>query len=63
MAGKQKLTGSIVVDYLKMFPNTPKLTLAKKIYSENKTVFKSLEHARKTVDKLNKYYKELEAIN
>lgn len=49
MAGKQKLTGSIVVDYLRRFPNTPKLTLAKKIYSENSTVFSSVEHVRRTV--------------
>lgn len=50
MASKQQtILGAIIVDYLKRFPNTPKLTLAKKIYAENKTVFKSIEHARRHV--------------
>lgn len=43
------ITATIVKDYLKRFPNTPALTLAKKIYNENKIVFSSLEAARSAV--------------
>lgn len=46
---KQSVTGEVVVDYIKRFPNSPNLTLAKKIYAENKTLFKSVEHARSTL--------------
>jgi predicted phosphodiesterase len=40
------LIGDIVKEYLKRFPKTPSLTLAKKIYKENIEVFKNVEHAR-----------------
>lgn len=39
----------IVKNYLKRFANTPSLTLAKKIYSENNEHFKNVEDARDVV--------------
>jgi len=43
---KTTIKGSIVLEYLSRFPDTPSLTLAKKIYKENKTSFNSLENVR-----------------
>jgi len=43
------IEGEVVKEYLAKFPKTPSLTLAKKIYRENKEVFKSAEHARNTI--------------
>lgn len=40
------LKGKIVEEALKIFPNTPQLTLAKKIYKENSKVFKDVEDVR-----------------
>lgn len=40
------ITGKIVLEYLEKFPNAKHLTLAKKIYKENKAVFKSVEQVR-----------------
>jgi len=42
----------IVKEYLSRFPNLPSLTLAKKIYKENKLQFKSVEHARGILRKM-----------
>lgn len=39
----------IIRNYLKKFPNTPSLTLAKKIYSENREHFHDVENARDSV--------------
>jgi len=38
--------GEIIKEYLKRFPKTPQLTLAKKIYKENNKVFKDIESTR-----------------
>lgn len=46
---RQGLTGKIVCEYLAKFPTLPKLTLAKKIYKENKLTFNSVEHARGSI--------------
>lgn len=46
---KTTITGEIIKEYILKFPNTPKLTLAKKIYSENKGVFSSVEHCRTNI--------------
>ncbi len=43
----------IVIEELDKFPNTPTLTLAKKIYKENPEVAKSIEHIRSTI----RYYR------
>ena len=40
------LKGIIVLEYLKKFPSTPKLTLARTIYKDNKAVFKDVEDVR-----------------
>lgn len=40
------IKGSIVEEYLGRFPNTASLTLARKIYKENKTVFTDVEDVR-----------------
>lgn len=44
----QKITykGEIVKNYLKKFPNTPSLTIAKKIYAENSAEFRDIEAVR-----------------
>jgi hypothetical protein len=45
---RTRLVGKIVTGYLKRFPNTPALTLARKIYNENDNnlVFDSVERVR-----------------
>ena len=48
-----KMCGKIAKEYLKRFPNTPSLTLAKKMYSENKETFKDIDDARKKI----RYYR------
>lgn len=48
----QTLSASFAKDYLKRFPKTPIMTLAKKMYKENHLIFTSLEHAR---DRLRYY--------
>jgi predicted phosphodiesterase len=42
----------IVKNYLRKFPNTPSLSVAKKIYAENSPDFKDIEDARSTVRRL-----------
>jgi predicted phosphodiesterase len=42
----EKLSGQIVKSYLEKFPTVPSLTLAKKIYRENKEVFPTVESVR-----------------
>lgn len=46
-----KRTSEIVKNYLTKFPNTPNLTLAKKIYAENRLEFTDVEHARSVIRK------------
>ena len=46
MTRKTSLKGDIVKKYLKRFPKTPTLTLAKKIYNENKKIFLTIENVR-----------------
>ena len=43
------INGQIVLDYLKKFPNTPNLTLAKKIYKENTKSFTSVDSVRSLI--------------
>ena len=38
--------GEIVKNYLRKFPNTPSLTIAKKVYAENNADFKDVEDVR-----------------
>lgn len=43
---KPSVGGKIVLEYLKQYPDLPSLTLARKIYSENKKSFKDVEAVR-----------------
>jgi hypothetical protein len=45
---KPKLTGEVVKKYLTRFKKTPSLTLARKIYNENRNdkLFMSIDHIR-----------------
>ena len=43
------IKGQLVIDYIKKFPNTPNLTLAKKIYKENSKLFIDVENVRSTI--------------
>lgn len=55
MAKKKKtVKGEIVDKVLTDFPNSPSLTLAKKIYKENPKVFTSIDDARSTI----RYYRD-----
>lgn len=49
MSGKPTLSGIIVKEYLKKFPKVQSLTLARKIYKENKEVFNSLDTVRSSI--------------
>jgi len=44
-----RISGKIVREYLKRFPTLPNLTLAKKIYKENKLQFSNVEAVRNTI--------------
>jgi predicted phosphodiesterase len=66
MAGRPNQSGIIVKGYLDRFPDTPDLTLAKKIYKENPKQFKDIEAVRSIIRgytrclkgyKKSKYYK------
>jgi len=46
MSKEISLTGKVAKEYLKRFPKTPILTLAKKLYKENGKLFTGVEHAR-----------------
>lgn len=46
---KEAISTKIAKKYCLDYPNTPSLTLAKKIYSENKECYTNLEHARSTI--------------
>jgi predicted phosphodiesterase len=45
----QTITGKIVTEYLEKFPDLPNLSLAKKIYKENKKAFTSVDHVRSII--------------
>jgi len=55
MNRQTKLSGKIVLGYLERFPNTPSLTLARKIYNEddNHLVFTDTETVRTAI----RYYR------
>ena len=44
--GSTTIKGQIVIDYLKQWPDLPNMTLARKIYNENKEAFKSADSVR-----------------
>ena len=46
MAGQTSIKSDIAKEYLLKFPNTANLTLAKKIYAENKILYKDVEEVR-----------------
>jgi predicted phosphodiesterase len=47
--GKTQLTGQVVKEYLEKFPKVQSLTLAKKIYKDNKELFNTLDSVRSAV--------------
>lgn len=49
MPKKQQLGGDIIDKYLKKFPATPTLSLARKIYAENIEVYKNVETVRSRI--------------
>lgn len=53
MEGNMALTGDIILDYLDRYPDTATLTLAKKIYRENKEAFSGVEAVRSRI----RYYR------
>ena len=55
---KTKMTGKIVLEYLKRFPKTPSVSLARKIYKENREVFTNVETVRTRL----RYYRGISGI-
>ena len=51
MRSETQPNGKIVLEYLKRFPKLPSLTLAKKIYKENKTSFSNVDAVRTSIRK------------
>ncbi len=51
--GVQKLTGEVVLKYLKKFPNTSTLCLARIIYRDNVALFTNVESTRTLI----RYYR------
>ena len=45
----EQLMGNVVVEYMERYPDLPNLTLAKLIYKENPSLYKSIETARSAV--------------
>ena len=45
----QKISGAVAKQYCKRFPDTPSLTLARKMYSENGELYRSLDVARSAI--------------
>jgi hypothetical protein len=56
MAGQPSIKSDIAKEYLLKFPNTANLTLAKKIYAENKSVYTNLEQVRSHIRTLKGVY-------
>lgn len=50
MSGHRQLTGEIVLDYLGRFRTTSKCALARKIYNENKNVFRTVSAVRSAIN-------------
>ncbi len=50
MSAKAKPSGEYIKKLILKFPNTPKLTLAKKAYKESPNLFDNIEHARKIIN-------------
>jgi len=48
----EQLSTKIARELVKKFPNSPKLTLAKKLYKDNPKVFTSVESARNIVNRI-----------
>lgn len=53
MARNKSKVGELTVNLLDRFPNTPTLTLAKRLFKDNPEVFDSVEHARQRI----RYYR------
>ena len=49
MSDKEHLNAKVVREYLIKFPNTPNLTLAKKIYKDHPKLFKGVENVRSMI--------------
>lgn len=49
MSSKPKIEGIIVKEYLEKFPNGSLISLSRKIYKDNKSVFKNIESVRSLV--------------
>lgn len=45
----KSIAGEVALQYCNDWPDVPSMTLAKKMYSENKALFNSLEHARSKI--------------
>ena len=50
--GEEGIVVKIAKEMIKRFPDSPKLTLAKKLFKENPSVYKNVEHARSTINRL-----------
>lgn len=53
MSSKALLTGEVVLEYLKKYPDIPNLQLARIIYRDNIELFNNLEAVRSNI----RYYK------
>lgn len=53
MSAKIGTSGKIALEYIELFPKTPLLTLARKMYNENPEVYTDTDHARSMI----RYYK------
>lgn len=49
----KKITGLVTCEYIARFPNTNSLTLARKLYKDNPSLFANCEHARTSI----RYYR------
>lgn len=49
MATKTSLTGNLVLEYIRKFPRTANLTLARKLVLDCPSVYSNVEHARRTI--------------
>ena len=52
MADKENESTKIIKEYLKKYPDMKKLTLANKIYNENKTLFDKPNDIRQRINRL-----------
>lgn len=49
---KEALTTTVAREYVAKFPNTPKMSIARKLYKENEKLYTDLEHARTMIRKV-----------